>query len=247
MKRIIVFILIAVNLLLLGNTAPTVAYSDGYEWEESVHDYANILTEDVNQYLGVKEIGEFYTAQLCVYTFRNDTDYHEVFNELKERGDRFIVLFIKVNENDSYVDAFVKYKRRRCEGMPDSEKLDEYFAYAIPYFISNRYTDGVNAFFSRVSDHIYDYNTATETEVRIQEQIKKRRAKNIHQAASSATIIISVSVSVIVAFILASLHTRRLKKQLKTVHESVDALYYLNHKKTRYNYVPKLEERDFWE
>ena len=251
MRRAVVVILIVIQLLLSGYTPPTVVYFDGYESAEPVHDYADILEDGALRYLGEKKLGEWSSAELCVYTYTKKEQYHEVFSELKWRGGLYVAMFIEADEGGSYVSSHIEYKSRGHDGMPDSDTLNNYYIKAEPYFKSGSYEEGVNAFFQEVSGFLSSYTISDKTENSIEEKEERQsyedRAEAMRFVTKAVIILSPILVSLLIAFILASVYTKKLRRQLKTVHESVSATHYINENKTRYAYLRRPEERDFWD
>lgn len=251
MKRAVILILIVIQLVLSGYTPPTIVYFDGYESAEPVHDYADILADGALRYVGEYDVGEWESAELCVYTYIKKEQYHEVFSELKWRDGLYVALFIQADADGNYVGSRVEYKSRGHEGMPDSDTLNYYYLEAEPYLQEGNYEEGTDIFFKEVKSFLKSYTTSEKIQNSKEEKLKhtsyEDRAEAMRFVTKAVIILSPILVSLLIAFILASVYTKKLRRQLKTVHESVSATHYMDENKTRYAYLRRPEERDFWE
>ena len=251
MKRAVILILIVIQLVLSGYTPPTIVYFDGYESAEPVHDYADILADGALRYVGEYDVGEWESAELCVYTYIKKEQYHEVFSELKWRDGLYVALFIQADADGNYVGSRIEYKSRGHEGMPDSDTLNYYYLEAEPYLQEGNYEEGTDIFFKEVKTFLKSYTTSEKIQNSKEEKLKhtsyEDRSETTRRFTKAIILLSPVIASFVTALILAFSYTKKLRRQLKTVHESVSALYYLNDEKTRCDFVYEREEDDIWQ
>lgn len=241
MKRVILTLITAVVMLSILTTSamadeadyiertyPNVTqwHSDYYAYESSkpIHDFANVLaTSQIPLlYLGTTSVGKYDSSEFCIYTYRKQEDYIDTYYELRERRVSYVALFIEVDKNGDYVDSYIRIRVGVCTGLPDEETLNDYFLTALPYIESGEYAKGSNMFFESVVAYVSDYNTKIVKEIRAEQTSQK-----VAHASKTFVLLLPVTIPFVIALICAWLHVKRLKKQLDTIHVSVDNTEYI--------------------
>ena len=242
MKKIIAIILIAVQLLLCSYTPPNfnIVYKN-YESSEPVHDYAGIFDSVyISNYLGRYYFNNDHDwLELSVYSYTKDEDYRYLIGELKERGIEFIALLIKVDIDGNYLDYRIEYRNGRHEALPDSNDLYGYYLKAKPLLESGDYDEAVLTFFKGAKKDISDYDaTYKQQEEERKEQYEEQYEEQSEKSRKKATgiiIALPILLSLITAAAVAWIYVRKLKKQLDTITDNVENIYYMNDNKTRFS------------
>ncbi len=239
MKKIIVFILIAVQLLLSGYTLPPIVYKN-YESSEPVHDFAGIFSDPVyiESYLGRTYFDDEHDwLELSVYSYRHDEDYQYLIGELKERGIEFIALLIKVDADGNYLDYRIEYRSGGHDAIPDQDELYEYYLEAKPFLESGDYVKAVRTFFSSVKKHLSKYDIVYKQQEEARKEQYEQKVKESEKKATVITIVLPIFFALFLALGLAWAYTAKLKKQLDTVQDGLDPDYYIDRDKILVNYT----------